>query len=258
MPSSPAPARADDASDDLDLPVLRREIDDLDTAMLDLLKRRRELTVRIGRAKAGGETCLRLKPDREDQVLARLAARSAPDMRTLTRAVWREVMAAGLAEQEAMEVLVWTGENAAHLLWEARHRFGAHPTYRLVDSPAQALERADAGAAVAVLAMTDPWWTTLAERHPDLWAFELLRRPHGDEAQALAVGRVDPGALAAGPVLRVVRGGDADLSLHPRRPLHAAEGWTLRAEPDGVRVDAAARHAGVIGRAATLAWRAPA
>ena len=241
---------------DLSLAALRAEIDAVDDAVLDLLRRRRALTARIGRAKAAGEAVLRLKPDREAAVLQRLCDRVEPSMRTMTRAIWREVMSAGLAEQEDMEVLVWTGEHAPHLLMEARHRFGAHPRLRLVETPQAALEAAAQGAAVAVLALDDPWWTRLADDHPDLWAFEMVRRPGTGEALALAVGRVDPRALAHGPVLRAVRGGDADMSLRPAPPLHSAGGWLLRAEPDAVEVNGSARRAGVIGRAASLPWRA--
>ena len=251
----PATTPAPPTAATLNLAALRGEIDEVDDAILALLRRRRALTARIGRVKAQGEPTLRLKPDREAQVLARLTAQADPELRTLTHAVWREVMSAGLAEQEAMNVLVWTGEHAPHLLMEARHRFGAHPSYRLVDAPAVALAAAEAGAAVAVLAMDDPWWTTLAADHPQLWAFEMVSRPGASEALALAVGRVDPEALAEGPVLRAVRGGDADMSLRPAPPLHAAGGWLLRAEAEGVAIDRAARDTGVIGRAAPLAWR---
>ena len=255
-PATPAAPTRPVTAVDLSLQALRGEIDEVDDAILALLQRRRALTVKIGKVKAEGEPCLRLKPDREAAVLQRLTARVAPALHTLTRAVWREVMSAGLAEQEAMEVLVWTGEHAPHLLMEARHRFGAHPTLRLAVSPQAALEAADRGTAVAVLAMDDPWWTTLADDHPALWAFEMVRRPGTGEALALAVGRVDPASLAAGPVLRAVRGGDADGSLRPSAPLHAADGWTLRAEPEGAEVGPTSRHAGVIGRAAPLPWRA--
>ena len=252
--TAPDPARSTTAID-LGLEALRGEIDEVDDAILALLQRRRGLTAKIGRVKADGEPCLRLKPNREAAVLQRLIARAEPALHTLVRAVWREVMAAGLAEQEAMEVQVWTGEHAPHLLMEARHRFGAHPTLRLASTPQQALEAAGRGAAVAVLAMDDPWWTTLADDHPHLWVFEMVRRPGTGEALALAVGRVDPASLADGPVLRAVRGGDADGSLKPSAPLHVAGGWTLRAEPDGAQVRPASRHAGVIGRAAPLPWR---
>ena len=240
---------------DLNLQALRAEIDGVDDAILDLLQRRRALTAKIGRAKADGEPVLRLKPDREAAVLQRLSERVEPSMRTMTRAVWREVMSAGLAEQEALEVLVWTGEHAPHLLMEARHRFGAHPAYRLVADPQAALSAAEAGAAVAVLALDDLWWTTLADDHPNLWAFEMVRRPNTGEALALAVGRIDARSLAAGPVLRAVRGGDADGSLRPAARLHASAGWLLRAEASEAAVDDASRDAGVIGRAAPLPWR---
>lgn len=253
-PAAP-PSDTPPTSAELDLQALRAEIDGVDDAILQLLERRRGLTARIGRVKADGEPCLRLKPDREDAVLQRLAARVDPSMRTMTRAIWREIMSAGLAEQERLKVLVWTGEHAPHLMMDARHRFGAHPDYQLVDTPEAALAAASEGSAVAVLATDGDWWTELAEAHPHLWAFEMMRRPGTGEALALAVGRVDPASLAPGPVLRAVRGGDADASLRPNARLHAAGGWMLRAESEGVPVTDEARHAGVIGRAAALPWR---
>ena len=234
-----------------DIHDLRQEIDALDASILDLLTRRRALTERIGRVKADGERWLRLKPDREAQVLARLLDKVEPAARTLTRAVWREIMAAGLAAQEALEVVVWPGAGAAAgLLAAARSRFGAQPNFRLVDTAQEALAAAHDGASVAVLALDDPWWTQLAQAQPDLWAFDMLPGERAGDIAALAVGRIEPSALADGMVLRVMQGGDADMSLRPRFELCVQGAWSLHAEADGPDPTPERRDAGVIGRIA--------
>lgn len=231
---------------DLTLEALRSEIDAQDAEILALLERRMALAARV-RAFKDETRSLNLKPDREAQVIGRLLDRARPSTRPLVQAVWREVLAAGLAAQGAIAVSVWPGKRGdvrrSEIDRGARARFGAAATYRDAPSAEAALASAAAGEGVAVLGLEGerPWWAELAE---DLWAFDVVWA--GSNPVALAVGRVDPVSLAHGRVLRVSAGGDADPSAVRPRVLASAEGLRLHLEVD--RGAAPERHLGVIGR----------
>jgi chorismate mutase len=225
---------------DLTLEALRSEIDAHDDQILALLERRMAIAARVRAFKDEGRT-LNLKPDREARVIARLLDAARPERRPLVEAVWREVLAAGLAAQGAIAVSVWPGRRG-DLRQAARARFGAAATYREAASASDALAVAADGEGVAVLSVEgdQPWWADLSD---DLWAFDVL---NANGAPALAVGRIDPVSLAHGRVLRVSAGGDADPAAGRPKVLATAEGLRLQIEPD--RGAAPERNRGVIGR----------
>lgn len=228
-------------AEDLTLEALRSEIDAQDAEILAALERRMTLAARV-RAFKDETRSLNLKPDREARVIARLMDRARPDIRPLVQAVWREVLAAGLAAQGPISVSVWPGKRG-DVRQGARARFGAAATYREAQTAEAALASAAAGEGVAVLGLEGdrPWWGELAD---DLWAFDVVWA--GANPVALAVGRIDPVSLAHGRVLRVSAGGDADPSAVRPRVLASAEGLRLHLEPD--RGAAPERGLGVIGR----------
>ncbi len=233
---------------------LRAEIDHIDDTILELLQRRMSLASGIGKLKSSGQVnALKLRPDREASVVSRILAKAEPECRKLALGVWREIMAAGLARQGQLEVLVWGGTDPAHVLDAARRRFGSSPIYIDVETPAEALSGAATRNAVAVLGI-DPktaWWTRLAAQYRDLWVFDAIDSPRGGrEPGALAVARIDPAALAGGQTFVISAGGDAGGGEPSRRLLGLEEGWRLYAvdrAPD--EVSAMDRYRGVIGRA---------
>jgi chorismate mutase len=236
------------------LEELRDRIDKIDDAILELLQDRMALASRIGGVKPTGPVnALKLRPDREARVISRLLSKAEPECRQLALGVWREIMAAGLARQGQLEVIVWGGPDPAHVLDNARRRFGSSPRYVEVANPAEALAGAATRNAVAVLAI-DPktaWWTRLAAQHRDLWVFDAIDSPKGGkEPGCLAVARIDPASLAGGRTFVISAGGDAGGGEPSRRLLGLDEGWRLydvdRA-PD--EVSAMDRYRGVIGRA---------
>ncbi len=237
-----------------ELDVLRAEIDRIDDTVLDLLHARMALASRIGGVKASGPVnALKLRPDREARVISRLIARAEPACRQLVLGVWREIMAAGLARQGELEVLVWGGSDPAHTLDNARRRFGSSARYDVVETPGEALASAASRNAIAVMAI-DPraaWWTRLAAQYRDLWVFDAIDSPRGGKAPAcLAVARIDPASLAGGRTFVISAGGDAGGGEPSRRLLGLEEGWRLYAvdrAPD--EVSAMDRYRGVIGRA---------
>jgi chorismate mutase len=265
---------AQDAPSERDPPAtlqdLRGEIDRIDDTILDLLQRRMRLASGIGGVKAVGQVnALKLRPDREASVISRVLSNAEPENRKLALGVWREIMAAGLARQGELEIMVWGGPDPAHVLDSARRRFGSSPSYVDVETPAEALAAAAARNVVAVLGIDDktPWWTRLAAQYRDLWVFDAIDKPAeggahanartGREPVALAVARIDPEALAGGQTFVISAGGDAGGGEKARRLLGLDEGWRLYAvdrAPD--EVTAMDRYRGVIGRAPTFSLAA--
>ena len=239
---------------DTDIEDLRAQIDRIDDTLLELLQARMAIAGRIGGVKATGPVnALKLRPDREARVISRLLAQARRDCRQLALGVWRESMAAGLARQGQLDVLVWGGPDPAHVLDNARRRFGSSPRYVEVESPGEALGGAASRNAVAVLAI-DPrtaWWTRLGAQYRELWVFDAIDSPKGGkEPGCLAVARIDPASLAGGRTFVISAGGDAGAGEPSRRLLGLDEGWRLYAvdrAPD--EVTTMDRYRGVIGRA---------
>jgi len=183
---------------------------------------------RVGRAKdAPAGPHLKLRPDREQAVLARMASRAAPDNREAVEALWREIVGWGLARQGRLQVQVWASVDPGRAVDAARRRFGAAAAIRTVSDPQAALRHAVEGQGIAVLAINggDPWWTGLRRAWSSLSVFEGLG---GAMPTALAVGKIDPAALPQGPRVVVDAGGGAgDGAGHSRVGLATHHGWTL-------------------------------
>lgn len=184
---------------DRSLADLRREIDEIDDALHDLLVRRGNLQERIRQAKAGSEVYIR--PGREAMVLRRLIHRhSGAFPKPVIVRIWREIFAAGLAVQGAFSVAVLQPRrDNGELCRIARDHFGSLTPIQELGTAARVLQAvADGTATVGVLPMPEseepaPWWPSLARRGtrvPRIMARLPFARPvdsplHGE---ALAVG----------------------------------------------------------------------
>lgn len=182
------------------LASIRAEIDALDDAMHDLLRRRAAVVARMAqsRAKAGVSN---LRPGREAQVLRRLLGQHDGSLpaRAVVR-LWRDIFAACTQLQGSFTIAVHgaPGSPTEHL---AREHFGALTPLRLQPSPGSALALVASGEAVAaVLALPrdeEPaealWWTNLDSPRLQIGArLPFLLPAAGDvSAEALVVG---PGA----------------------------------------------------------------
>ena len=235
-------------SECLTLQALRHEIDRIDDEMLELLNRRLLIARRVGKAKdAPHGPFLNLRPDRETAVLERLLGKASDLARPAVAPIWRQVIAAGLAQQGTISVALWRGVEDGRTWDRARQRFGSQVTYVGAGNPKAALDAAQLGNTVAVLNLSadHPWWMDLARDYPDLWVFESLDDARGTPV-ALCVGRMDPASLAQGRVFSVTAGGDAGEGEGHRRALASHHGWTLAvAEGGAPNID---RAHGVIGR----------
>ena len=153
--------------DNNDLSDLRREIDDIDNALHDLLMRRASVVDRVKDLKQNDGGVV-FRPGREADIMRRLAARhSGPLSRNVVVRIWRELMSAFVSMQGPFVVSVWdTGEVGC---WDvARDHFGTETTMTRHQSAGAVLHAIAEGAAtVGVLPLpqdgeADPWWPALA------------------------------------------------------------------------------------------------
>ncbi len=157
------------ATDSVD--SVRREIDDLDTAMLALLSQRQHLADRLRGLKAPDEG-LPIRPAREVQLLRRLLGAAPGSLeREFVVEVWRAIIGAALRRQRVVDVYVGGGRGDPSRMFDvARRHFGARARIQHVGEPQAALVRVlDApGSCVAVTPWpaapgVGGWWPALSE-----------------------------------------------------------------------------------------------
>ena len=144
---------------------LRREIDQIDDAVHDLIMRRTAVVERIRDLKGAG---MRLRPAREAEVLRRLAARhrGAFPIRALVQ-IWREIFGAMVGLQQPFSVAVPV-PGPVDLGPLARDEYGvATPILRLEGARAVVAAVGDGRAEIGVVplpraAEPEPWWPMLA------------------------------------------------------------------------------------------------
>lgn len=196
---------------------LRREIDEIDTALHDLVMRRAEVAAQIGAAKNGGaspdkalqDKALQdkggdggrsdgaavadaratdggsfIRPGREAAILRRLVARHrGPLPAAVVVQLWRELMSALLRLQAPIAVAVYVPEQLPGFWDLARDHFGSHTPATAHETPSQVLSMLFDGLAnVAVLPLPqqddrDPWWRHLLRRDGPR---VIARLPFGD------------------------------------------------------------------------------
>ncbi len=146
---------------------LRREIDEIDSAIHDLIMRRAEVGRAIGAIKGGDGIAIR--PGREARILRRLVARHrGPLPRAVVVRIWREIIAAFTALQGPFSVAVSAVEGGPDLRELARDHYGSQTPVRSLESDQSVLRAVSEGeATVGVLPLPrseeqNPWWRNLA------------------------------------------------------------------------------------------------
>jgi chorismate mutase/prephenate dehydratase len=176
---------------------LRRQIDEIDDALHDLLIQRSDLVGRIAAAKGVSSTMSPLRPAREALVLRRLAARHRGQfpVQALT-SIWREIMSAMSSLQGGLSIAV----SSDALMDLAKTHFGSVLPITVLSSPGAVLRLlADKPTAVGVMPMPDdenpdPWWIHLVsedDRAPRIIArIPFAAVESTKQTQALVIGRV--------------------------------------------------------------------
>ncbi|AWK88909.1 chorismate mutase [Azospirillum thermophilum] len=185
---------------------LRREIDQIDDAIHDLLMRRAAVVERIGLAKGAdgsGAPPVFLRPAREATILRRLMARHAGSFpaQAIVR-MWREMITALTRLQGPFAVAVYAPEDRRGFWDVARDHFGSFVPMTAVNTPAAALRAVSEGTATVGIVPypaeddSDPWWRFLVSadaRRPQIVArlpFGGRGNGRGEDRDALAIAMV--------------------------------------------------------------------
>ncbi len=180
---------------------LRREIDEIDDALHDLLMRRTEIVKRVRGVK--GDDAVYIRPGREAQVLRRLVARHrGPFPKPVVARIWRDIIAALTMLQGPLVVAVHAPEGGPDLRSRARDHYGALASMTGYESEMGVLRAVTEGqATVGVLPLpesddAEPWWPSLASDSnstPRIVArlpFASMEAPPGNGAVGLAVAMI--------------------------------------------------------------------
>jgi chorismate mutase len=146
---------------------LRREIDEIDDALHDLLMRRTGIVEDVRAAK--GEDSAHIRPGREARILRRLMARHrGPFPKPVVARMWRDIIAALTEIQGPQAVAVYAPEGGPDLRTRARDHFGSLTPLTSYESEVGVLGAVTEGrATIGVLPLPqsdddDPWWRSLA------------------------------------------------------------------------------------------------
>jgi chorismate mutase len=202
---------------------LRREIDDIDTSLHDLIMRRAAIVEQVAEAK-GPQTDSGMRPGREAVILRRLAARHKGHFgRGSVLRIWREIIASLTAMQGPYSVSVFADDSDG--LWDlARDHFGSYTALSGCATRREVVAGVAGGntthGVLPYPAETDdrPWWA-------GLWSADaprvVLRLPfvepgnvRGRGVSALAIARVAPEASGDDRSLLLV-----EMAAEVRRPV---------------------------------------
>jgi chorismate mutase-like protein len=186
------------------LEELRREIDQIDDAIHDLLMRRAQVVERVGASKGPNERFF-LRPGREAVILRRLLARHTGSFPVaVVVRMWREMIGALTRLQGPFAVAVLAPEERRGFWDVARDHYGSFTPMIPVNSPAAAVRAvSDGTATVGIVPYPaeddgDPWWRFLVSsdpRTPRVVArlpFGGRGNARGEDRDALAIALMAP------------------------------------------------------------------
>jgi chorismate mutase / prephenate dehydratase len=198
------------------LDELRREIDEIDVALHDLLIRRVEIGQEVAQAKAGEPAKgPNLRPGREAQIMRRLAARNQAPLNIASVArIWREILSANLNQQVSITAAVFSPEPSTNNL--AREYCGTASSIIIMESAAAVIDAVTNGAAqIGILPGIESnaarrWWPLLigpAATTPRI----LARLPYfsgaAETSDALIIGPQEPEPSGDDKTLFAVKAG---------------------------------------------------
>jgi len=231
-----------------DIETVRREIDRVDNALLELIAERLDLSAQVRKAKGGMRVW---RPSREDSHVRQLSIAAEATSAALVSTIWAELMSASLAAQGPMRLHVALEGDALSNWSLVRDRFGAAldvKTYPTTSAALAACYSEDEG--VAVLSAPTPppggiinWWTALGpggameglhilaglprtgrRDWPSAVAVaDVVLTPSGADQTLLCITDNDP--VPEGAVLRAVSG---EFSLYSLDGFHEIEATPTR------------------------------
>lgn len=234
---------------------LRREIDEIDIAVHDLLMRRVALADQIGHVKGEGGPFIR--PGREARILRRLVARHDGLLpKTVLVSIWREIISAMTALEGPYAVAVYAqkmGHDGLPAL--ARAQYGAERPISAHQTVLGVLRAvSDGHATVGVLPLpqgeeADPWWRNLVRTGPDVPKI-IARLPFAalnhrfDGLDALAIALAPPEAsdldhsfLVAENTAQLSRGGLREALTRADFQVVDMQNWSARGKVPWVLVE---------------------
>jgi len=161
-----------------ELDALRRDIDQIDLQIHDLIMRRAAMVERIASAKrVGPENAIRavLRPGREAIILRRLLARHEGRFpRDAVARIWREIITGLCRLQGPLSIAVLATEKSVGYTDLARNHYGSGTPLSLFRSASRVLRQvAEGSGTVGVLPApeegeAEPWWPQLSEGEGEL------------------------------------------------------------------------------------------
>ena len=180
---------------------LRRQIDEIDAALQDLIIRRTSVVEEIAHLKDNGAAPANHLPAREAQVVRRLVQRHhGPFPKAALVRMWREMISALVRLQGPFAVAVYAPEEHPGYWDLARDHYGSQTPITAHGSTAQVVRAVTEGiAAVGVLPIpdqddSDSWWRGLVGSEPKLprvigrLPFGAAGTLRGDPSDALVIG----------------------------------------------------------------------
>lgn len=130
----------------MDLDKLRKEIDNCDNELLEILNKRMEVVKKIGDLKKANKTVI-YRPEREKDIIDRLSAKSRGLLkRPAIEAIFLEIFAIS-RNLELPERIAYLGPEGSFTHQAAESRFGAMSEYMPISSIASVFESVDTGRA---------------------------------------------------------------------------------------------------------------
>ncbi len=250
-----------------DLSELRAEIDRLDTAIYDSLKRRMGLIDAVAQVKsAGSNDSTAMRPGREAEILRRFAAQgdTVPPF-ALTARVWREIVNTATRMQGPIKIAVCAPDKSVGYWDLARNHFGSSTPMSLHRSPSVVLTQVtEQRGTIGLLPLPqegedNPWWiglsTDTGRRIPKIiWRLPFYATDDGvfETLEAMVIADLQPEetgndvtitmietdlGASRGRILDLIKKNNSDARIIAAQEYRGADMRLLMVEVDGFHDD---------------------
>lgn len=127
-----------------ELEKMRREIDEIDEGILNLLNKRADVVIKIAHIKRNGKSKF-YSPEREREIIDRLTSLNKGHFPNDTlKVIYREILSASLSLEEPMKI-AYMGPSATFTHLAALRHFGSSATFVAVESIKDVFDAVEAG-----------------------------------------------------------------------------------------------------------------